>query len=403
MTPDSVQAMIDQALLQNSNNGDGSHSSHEDNRRNVQTTRPCFYADFMKCQPLNFKGTEGMFVANETEKIDKYISGLPNNIYRSVKSSKPKTLDETIELANDFMDQKLRTYVECQTNKRKANDLSRKPWTSTTTRQEAECRQGSAQEENTDKYCLQGEIKKLEIELWNLKFVANETEKIDNYISGLTDNIYRSAKSSKPKTLDETIELANDFMDQKLRTYAERQTNNKRKADNSSKNNHDHKKHPSKRKNVTKVYNMGSGEKKPYGKSVVSLSDASTNKALQVAKDPPCLQSLLNGKHECLAPIHRAITKLVYLVEARHHLNLIFILKHDSPRRIDDGVVMLVLEACGIPLRFGEVQLSLVALNPKLKVFYVLSDNQMSGLLVNGCSKNLFVFRWEVIQVTLKV
>ncbi|GJR83331.1 putative reverse transcriptase domain-containing protein [Tanacetum coccineum] len=60
VTPKSVQAMIDQALLRNSTNGDGSHSLHEDNRRNVQTARPCFYADFMKCQPLNFKGTEGV-------------------------------------------------------------------------------------------------------------------------------------------------------------------------------------------------------------------------------------------------------------------------------------------------------------------------------------------------------
>ncbi|GJX75143.1 hypothetical protein Tco_0313738 [Tanacetum coccineum] len=38
----------------------GSHGLHKDNRRNVQTARPCFYADFMKCQPLNFKGTEGV-------------------------------------------------------------------------------------------------------------------------------------------------------------------------------------------------------------------------------------------------------------------------------------------------------------------------------------------------------
>nr|GEV33853.1 putative reverse transcriptase domain-containing protein [Tanacetum cinerariifolium] len=60
MTPESVQAMIDQALLRNSTNGVGSHSSHEDNRRNVQTARLCFYADFIKCQPLNFKGTEGV-------------------------------------------------------------------------------------------------------------------------------------------------------------------------------------------------------------------------------------------------------------------------------------------------------------------------------------------------------
>nr|GEX98637.1 hypothetical protein [Tanacetum cinerariifolium] len=92
----------------------------------------------------------------------------------------------------------------------------------------------------TDKYCPQGKIKKLEIELWNLKVVADETEKIDKYVSGLPDNIYGSVKASKPKTLDETIELANYLMDQKLRTYAERQTNNKIKVDDSFKNNHGH-------------------------------------------------------------------------------------------------------------------------------------------------------------------
>ncbi|GKE26541.1 putative reverse transcriptase domain-containing protein, partial [Tanacetum coccineum] len=120
----------------------------------------------------------------------------------------------------------------------------------------------------TDKYCPQGEIKKLEIELWNLKFVANETEKVDKYISGLLDNIYGIVKSAKPKTLDETIELANDLMDQKLRAYAERQTDNKRKANDSSRNNHGHQQQPFKRQNVAKVYNIGLGEKKPYSRSL---------------------------------------------------------------------------------------------------------------------------------------
>ncbi|GJZ07986.1 putative reverse transcriptase domain-containing protein [Tanacetum coccineum] len=69
-----------------------------------------------------------------------------------------------------------------------------------------------------------------ELTLICTKFVANETEKIDKYISGLPNNIYGSVKSSRPKTLDETIELANDFMDQKLRTYAERHTNNKKEG-----------------------------------------------------------------------------------------------------------------------------------------------------------------------------
>ncbi|GKC48740.1 putative reverse transcriptase domain-containing protein [Tanacetum coccineum] len=52
------------------------------------------------------------FVATKTKKVDQYISGLPDNIYGNVKSARPKTLDETIELAKDLMDQKLRTYAE---------------------------------------------------------------------------------------------------------------------------------------------------------------------------------------------------------------------------------------------------------------------------------------------------
>ncbi|GJV89865.1 putative reverse transcriptase domain-containing protein [Tanacetum coccineum] len=100
------------------------------------------------------------------------------------------------------------------------------------------------------------------------KFVANETEKVDKYISRLPDNIYGNVKSAKPKTLDESIELANDSMDQKLRTYAERQIDNKRKVDDSSRNNHGHQQQPFKRQNVAKVYNMGTGERKPYGGSL---------------------------------------------------------------------------------------------------------------------------------------
>ncbi|GJZ68696.1 hypothetical protein Tco_0631936 [Tanacetum coccineum] len=103
-----------------------------------------------------------------------------------------------------------------------------------------------------------------ELTLICTKFVANETKKIDKYISGLPDNIYGSVKSSRPKALDETIELANDFMDQKLCTCVERKTDNKRKADDSSRNNHGHQQQPFKRQNVANVYNMGTGEKKPY-------------------------------------------------------------------------------------------------------------------------------------------
>nr|GEV29611.1 putative reverse transcriptase domain-containing protein [Tanacetum cinerariifolium] len=101
-----------------------------------------------------------------------------------------------------------------------------------------------------------------ELALMCTKFLADETEKVDKYISGLPDNIHRNVMSTRPKTLDETIELANDLMDQKLRTYAERQNDNKRKADDSSRNNHQQK--PHKKQNVARAYTAGPGEKKVY-------------------------------------------------------------------------------------------------------------------------------------------
>ncbi|GJW72500.1 putative reverse transcriptase domain-containing protein [Tanacetum coccineum] len=90
-------------------------------------------------------------------------------------------------------------------------------------------------------------------------YLSTETEKMVKYISGLPDNVYRNVKSSKPKTLDETIKLANELVDQKLRIYAERQTDNKRKADDLSRNNYSHQQKSFKKQNVTKTYAVGSG------------------------------------------------------------------------------------------------------------------------------------------------
>ncbi|GJZ22218.1 putative reverse transcriptase domain-containing protein [Tanacetum coccineum] len=265
MTPESIQAMIDQALLRNSTNGDGSHSSHGDNRRNVQTARPCFYADFMKCQPLNFKGAEGVVgLTRWIEKMESVFNISGCAVENQVKFATCTLLGAALTWWNG----QIRTL---------GPEAYAMTWE-------------VLKKKMTDKYCPQGEIKKLEIELWNLKvkgndvpayterfqeltlictkFVANETEKVDKYLSGLPDNIYGNVKAAKPKTLDETIELANDLMDRKLLTYAERQSDNKRRADDSSRNNHGHQQQPFKRQNVAKVYNMGTGERKPYGGSL---------------------------------------------------------------------------------------------------------------------------------------
>nr|GEX49372.1 hypothetical protein [Tanacetum cinerariifolium] len=54
---------------------------------------------------------------------------------------------------------------------------------------------GTLKKKLTEKYCPKGEIKKLKIKLWNLKFLADETEKVDKYISGLPDNIHGNVMS----------------------------------------------------------------------------------------------------------------------------------------------------------------------------------------------------------------
>nr|GEZ17502.1 hypothetical protein [Tanacetum cinerariifolium] len=95
------------------------------------------------------------------------------------------------------------------------------------------------------------------------KFISNETEKVDKYISGLLENIHGNVMATRPKTLDDAIELANDLMDQKLRTYAERQAENKRKLDN----NHQAQQQLLKKQNMAQAYAVRIREKKSYGGS----------------------------------------------------------------------------------------------------------------------------------------
>ncbi|GJV61697.1 reverse transcriptase domain-containing protein [Tanacetum coccineum] len=104
----------------------------------------------------------------------------------------------------------------------------------------------------TNTYRLRGEIKKLEVELWNLKvkgtdvlgynqrfqelallcvrMFPEESDKIERYIGGLPDMIHGSVMASKPKTIQDAIEMETELMDKKISTLAERQAENKRKS-----------------------------------------------------------------------------------------------------------------------------------------------------------------------------
>nr|GEU74014.1 reverse transcriptase domain-containing protein [Tanacetum cinerariifolium] len=144
----------------NSTNGNGSHSSGGGPTRPVPSVRACSYSDFMKCQPLNFRGMEGVF-----------------GLSRWYEKMETLGHDDAYAMTWETLKKKM-----------------------------------------TDKYCPRGEIKKLEIKLWNLKvkgndvrsytqcfqelalictkFVSNEKEKVEKYIDGLPDNIHGNVMSN---------------------------------------------------------------------------------------------------------------------------------------------------------------------------------------------------------------
>nr|GFB59008.1 reverse transcriptase domain-containing protein [Tanacetum cinerariifolium] len=132
----------------------------------------------------------------------------------------------------------------------------------------------------TEKCCPQNEIRKLEMELWDLKvkgtdlasytqryqelallcgrMFSEESDKIKKYVGGLPDMIHRSVVASKPKTMQEAIKIATELMDKKIRTFAERETSSKRKFENTSRNTQNQQQHSNKRQNTGRVYTAAS-------------------------------------------------------------------------------------------------------------------------------------------------
>ncbi|GJW30683.1 putative reverse transcriptase domain-containing protein [Tanacetum coccineum] len=191
-----ADALAEYEATKNIGNGDDSHDSRS-GRRTKSVTYECTYSNFLKCQPFNFKGTEGAVRLT-------YALTWWNSHVKTVGH------DATYEMT-------WKTLRKMMTNK----------------------------------YCT-SEIKKLEMEIWNLKVKGTDVG---------------SVMVSKPKTMQDAIEFENDLMDRKIRTFAERQAEKKRKLNDNSRNNHTQQQ-PHKRQNVAWAYTAGPGKKREYGGSL---------------------------------------------------------------------------------------------------------------------------------------
>ncbi|GJX67822.1 RNA-directed DNA polymerase, eukaryota, partial [Tanacetum coccineum] len=96
------------------------------------------------------------------------------------------------------------------------------------------------------------------------KMFPEESDKIKKYVGGLPDMIHESVVASRPKIMQDAIEMTTELMDKKISTLAELQAENKRKLDN---NNQAQQQSP-KRQNVAQAYAVGTGERKEYARTL---------------------------------------------------------------------------------------------------------------------------------------
>nr|GEY47344.1 hypothetical protein [Tanacetum cinerariifolium] len=255
-----------------SRNGKDSHDSGTGVRRQAPPARECTYQDFMKCKPLYFKGTEGVVELTQWFQRMEIVFRISNCTEKSQIKFVTCTL---LGSALTWWNSHIKTVGLDVAYSMIWTDLKKKM---------------------TDKYCPRGEIKKLEAELWNLK--VKESDKIERYVSGFPDMIHGSMVASKPKTMQEAIKMATELMDKKMRTFAECQTENKRKQDDNQQQ-----QQQNKRQDTGRAYTAGSGDKKPYGGSKHLFSKCNYPHDVQCARK--CHKCNRGGHltRDCRSPI----------------------------------------------------------------------------------------------------
>ncbi|GJV44524.1 reverse transcriptase domain-containing protein [Tanacetum coccineum] len=70
------------------------------------------------------------------------------------------------------------------------------------------------------------------------KMLLEEEDRVEKFIGGLSDNIQGNVIAAEPTRLQDAVCIANNLMDQKLKGYAMKNAENKRKFDKNQKDNH---------------------------------------------------------------------------------------------------------------------------------------------------------------------
>nr|GEU30720.1 hypothetical protein [Tanacetum cinerariifolium] len=200
MTDAQLKALIEQGVnaalaardVHRNTNDDDSHVSQTGVRRTKRVTHKCTYSDFMKCQPLNFKGMEGVVVLTQWfEKIETAFCISNCFVKNQIKFSTCTLLGSALTWWN---------YHIMTVGPEVAYAMT---W-------------ADLKKKMTEKYCPR------ELALLCVRMFLEESNKSERYVGGLPDIIHGSVVASKPKKMQEAIEMATELMDKKNHTFAER-------------------------------------------------------------------------------------------------------------------------------------------------------------------------------------
>ncbi|GJY87570.1 putative reverse transcriptase domain-containing protein [Tanacetum coccineum] len=188
-------------------NGDGNENRNVNGRGDRPSARECTYQDFMKCQPLSFIGIKGVYATCTL--LDSALTWW-NYHKRTIGTDAAYALSwrELLKLM-------------------------------------------------TEVYCPRNEIQKMETELWNLSVKNNDMATYTQRFQELYQMYQNDA-----------VPIANHLMDKKLKGYAVRNVENKRRLDNNYRDNRGqqppHKRQNTGGQNVAKAYTAGNNKKKGY-------------------------------------------------------------------------------------------------------------------------------------------
>ncbi|GJZ52868.1 putative reverse transcriptase domain-containing protein [Tanacetum coccineum] len=230
-------------------NGNGGNGNPNENNRGARlVARECTYQDFMKCQPLNFNGMEG-------------VIGLIRWFEKMETNSHKRTVGTEAAFSMSWRElMKLMAEV----------------------------------------YCPRNEIQKMESELWNLtmknndlaaytqrfqeltmmctNMVLEEEDRVEKFIRDLPNNIQGNVIAAEPTRLQGVVRIANNLMDQKLKGYTVKNVENKRRLEVNQRDNCGQQP-PFKRQNVARAYRAGNNEKRDMLGICLTATSKRGNKA----------------------------------------------------------------------------------------------------------------------------